>query len=66
MADVAAPCAVLVVLAFALKIVDDLEDAVRGRGRTLCSPAEPRLDPSAHAVAQAGLQVRRRHAFTVC
>lgn len=65
-ADVAAPWAVFAVLALALKVVDDLEDSVRGRGGTLCSPAEPRLDPSAHAVAQAGLQVCRRHAFTVC
>lgn len=65
MADVAATWAVFAVLALALKVVDDLEDTVRGRGGTLCSPAEPRLDPPAHAVAKAGLQVRRRHAFTV-
>lgn len=63
MADVAGPYAVFAVLAPALKVVDDLEDAIRGG--TLRSSAEPRLDPSAYAVAQAGLQVRRRHAFTV-
>lgn len=61
--DVAAPCAVLAVLTLALKVVDDLEDTVRTRGGALCSPTEPRFDPP--AVAQAGLQVRRRHAFTV-
>lgn len=65
MTDVAAPCAVLAVLTLALKVVDDLEDTVRSRGGTLRSTAETGLDPPAHTVAQAGLQVCRRHAFTV-
>lgn len=62
MPDVAGPCAVLTVV---LKVMEDLQDPVRGPGGPFRPRAETSLGPAAQGVVGVGLQVCRRHAFSV-
>ncbi len=62
MPDVAGPGAVLAVV---LKAMEDLQDPVRGPGGPLRPRTETGLGPATQGVVWVGLQVCRRHAFTV-
>lgn len=62
MSDVAGPGAALAVI---LKVMEDLQDPVRGPGGPLRPRTQTGLGPGAQGVVRVGLQVCRRHAFVV-
>lgn len=62
MSDVAGPGAVLAVV---LKVMEDLQDPVRGPRGPLRPRTQTGLGPAAQGVVRVGLQVCRRHAFAV-